>query len=156
MFTISKPLLFDGAMGTMLQKTGLPAGTPPEKMNLAAPDAVERIHAAYAAAGADVLTANTFGASRRKLGEDPAPYIAAGIAAARRAAGEKRLVALDAGPLGVLLEPFGEMSFEEAYRQFADIMEVGERAGADLVLIETMSDLQIGRASCRERVLIQV
>ncbi len=72
MFTISKPLLFDGAMGTMLQKAGLPAGTPPEKMNLTAPEAVERIHAAYAAAGADVLTANTFGASRRKLGEDPA------------------------------------------------------------------------------------
>ena len=58
MFTISKPLLFDGAMGTMLQKAGLPAGTPPEKMNLTAPEAVERIHAAYAAAGADILTAN--------------------------------------------------------------------------------------------------
>ncbi len=147
MFTISKPLLFDGAMGTMLQKAGLPAGTPPEKMNLTAPEAVERIHAAYAAAGADILTANTFGASRRKLGEDPAPYIAAGIAAARRAAGEKRLVALDAGPLGTLLEPFGEMSFEEAYRQFADIMEAGERAGADLVLIETMSDLLEAKAA---------
>ena len=147
MFEIQKPLLFDGAMGTMLQKAGLPAGTPPEKMNLTAPEAVERIHAAYAEAGADILTANTFGASRRKLGEDPAPCIAAGIAAARRAAGEGRRVALDVGPLGALLEPFGEMTFEDAYAQFAEIMEAGERAGADLVLIETMSDLLEAKAA---------
>ena len=65
--------LFDGAMGTMLQKAGLPAGMPPEKMNLTAPETVKAIHTAYAAAGADILTANTFGASRQKLGEDPAP-----------------------------------------------------------------------------------
>lgn len=139
MFDLKKPLLFDGGMGTML--AGLPAGTPPVKMNLIDPEAVEKIHAAYAAAGADILTANTFGASRRKLGEDPAPYIAAGIAAARRAAEGTRLVALDVGPLGALLEPFGEMTFAEACRQFAEIMEAGEKAGADLVLIETMSDL---------------
>ncbi|MDE7219573.1 MAG: homocysteine S-methyltransferase family protein, partial [Oscillospiraceae bacterium] len=135
------PLLFDGAMGTMLQSAGLPAGIPPEKMNLTAPEAVEKIHAAYREAGADILTANTFGASRRKLGEDPAPYIAAGIAAARRAAGAANRVALDVGPLGALLEPFGEMTFADAYEQFVEIMEAGERAGADLVLIETMSDL---------------
>ncbi len=147
MFEIQKPLLFDGAMGTMLQKAGLPAGTPPEKMNLTAPEAVERIHAADVEAGADILTANTFGASRRKLGEDPAPCIAAGIAAARRAAGEGRRVALDVGPLGALLEPFGEMTFEDAYAQFAEIMEAGERAGADLVLIETMSDLLEAKAA---------
>lgn len=136
-----KPLLFDGAMGTMLQRAGLPAGTPPEKMNLTAPAAVEQIHAAYGAAGADILTANTFGASRRKLGEDPATCITAGVAAARRAAGEERLVALDVGPLGALLEPFGEMTFEEAYRQFAEVMDAGDSAGADLVLLETMNDL---------------
>ena len=141
MFHLKKHLLFDGAMGTLLQESGLPAGTPPEKMNLTAPEAVEKIHAAYKAAGSDILTANTFGASRRKLGEDPAPCIAAGIAAARRAAGNDCSVALDVGPLGALLEPFGEMSFEEAYGQFAEIMESGEKAGADLVLIETMSDL---------------
>ena len=105
-----KPLLFDGAMGTMLQRAGLPAGTPPEEMNLIAPEAVEKIHAAYASAGADVLTANTFGASRRKLGKDPAPCIAAGIAIARRAAGEGRLAALDVGPLGALLEPLDRKS----------------------------------------------
>ena len=95
MLALTIPRLFDGAMGTMLQQAGLPAGAPPETMNLAAPQAVEAVHTAYAAAGADILTANTFGASRRKLGEDPAPYIAAAVAIARRAAGPDRYVARD-------------------------------------------------------------
>ena len=141
------PHLFDGAMGTMLQQVGLPAGVPPEKMNLTAPQAVEAVHAAYAAAGADILTANTFGASRRKLGEDPTPYIAAAVAAARRAAGPDKYVALDAGPLGALLEPFGGMSFDEAYAMYAEIMEAGAAAGADLILIETVSDLLEAKAA---------
>lgn len=147
MMDFTRCRLFDGAMGTMLQQAGLPAGTPPERMNLTAPQSVEAVHAAYAAAGADVLTANTFGASRRKLGEDPAPYIAAAIAAARRAAGSDRYVALDAGPLGALLEPFGEISFDEAYAMYAEIMEAGAAAGADLILIETVSDLLEAKAA---------
>lgn len=139
--------LFDGAMGTMLQKAGLPAGMPPEKMNLTAPETVKAIHTAYAAAGADILTANTFGASRQKLGEDPAPYITAGVRLARQAAGENTLVALDVGPLGVLMQPFGELSFEEAYSLFAEIVEAGAKAGTDLILIETMSDLLEAKAA---------
>ncbi len=139
--------LFDGAMGTMLQKAGLPAGTPPEMMNITNPETVEAVHAAYAEAGADILTANTFGASRWKLGGDPTPYIFAGISAARRAAGKARAVALDIGPLGVLLEPFGDISFGEAYNQFTEIATAGEKAGADLVLIETMSDLLEAKAA---------
>lgn len=139
--------LFDGAMGTMLQKAGLPAGMPPEKMNLTVPETVKAIHTAYAAAGADILTANTFGASRQKLGEDPAPYITAGVWLARQAAGENTLVALDVGPLGVLMQPFGELSFEEAYSLFAEIVEAGAKAGADLILIETMSDLLEAKAA---------
>lgn len=147
MIDLTARYLFDGAMGTMLQRAGLPTGSLPEKMNLTAPESVEKIHAAYVAAGADIVTANTFGASRRKLGEDPAPYITAGIAAARRAAGEERLVALDVGPLGALLEPFGEITFTQAYMQFAEIVEAGEQAGADLVLVETMSDLLEAKAA---------
>ncbi len=139
--------LFDGAMGTMLQQAGLPAGTPPETMNLTAPQAVEAVHAAYVSAGADILTANTFGASRRKLGEDPAPYIAAAVAIARRAAGPDRYVALDVGPLGTLLKPFGPLSFQRAYELFAEIVTAGEQAGADLVLIETMGDLLEAKAA---------
>lgn len=140
-------LLLDGGMGTMLQSAGLEPGQAPEKLNLTAPEAVEAVHRAYAAAGADILTANTFGASRWKLGEDPAPCIAAGIAAARRAAGASRRVALDIGPLGALLEPFGEISFDQAYAMFSEIAAAGEEAGADLVLIETMSDLLEAKAA---------
>ena len=147
MLDFSDCLLLDGGMGTMLQRAGLEPGQAPEKLNLTAPEAVEAVHRAYAAAGADILTANTFGASRWKLGEDPAPCIAAGIAAARRAAGTERYVALDIGPLGALLEPFGELRFEQACAMFAEIAEAGEKAGADLVLIETMSDLLEAKAA---------
>lgn len=142
MIDLTRHHLFDGGMGTMLQAWGLAAGECPEKLNLTHPQVVEDIHRAYAAAGADILTANTFGASRRKLGEDPAPYIAAGIALARRAAEDAgALVALDVGPLGGLMVPFGDMGVQEAYDQFAEIMSAGAAAGADLILIETMGDL---------------
>lgn len=144
---VSSYHLFDGGMGSMLQAAGLGAGECPERLNLTAPETVEAVHRAYVRAGADIITANTFGASRRKLGEDPAPLIAAGVAAARRAAGPGRYVALDVGPLGSLLEPFGEMRFDEAYGMFAEIAEAGARAGADLVLIETMGDLLEAKAA---------
>jgi len=159
MFDYAVHRLFDGGMGTMLQKAGLEAGQSPERLNCTDPETIEKIHAAYAGAGADILTANTFGASRRKLGEDPAPYIAAGVALARRAAGPDRCVALDVGPLGALLEPYGEMSFDEAYEMFAEIVEAGAEAGADLVLIETMSDLLEAKAAllaARERTSLPV
>ena len=147
MLHLTTPRLFDGGMGTMLQTSGLPAGAPPEALNLTAPEAVEAVHAAYLAAGADILTANTFGANRRKLGTDPAPAVSAGVAIARRAAGPERLVALDVGPLGALLEPFGEISFDAAYGMFAEMVEAGAAAGADLVLVETMSDLLEAKAA---------
>ena len=143
MLDLNRRLLLDGGMGTMLQRSGL--GQAPETLNLSNPAAVEAVHAAYAAAGADIITANTFGASRQKLGEDPAPYIAAGVALARRAGG--KLTALDVGPLGTLLEPFGPMTFQRAYELFAEIVTAGEQAGADLVLIETMGDLLEAKAA---------
>ena len=145
MLDLNRRLLLDGGMGTMLQGSGLEPGQAPETLNLVNPAAVEAVHAAYAAAGADVITANTFGASRQKLGEDPAPYIAAGISLARRAGG--KLVALDVGPLGTLLKPFGPLSFQRAYELFAEIVTAGEQAGADLVLIETMGDLLEAKAA---------
>lgn len=105
MIDLTRHHLFDGGMGTMLQAKGLEAGHAPELLNLTDPDIVVSIHAAYADAGADILTANTFGASRRKLGQDPRPCITAGVALARQAA-EKQdrpvYVALDVGPLGAL------------------------------------------------------
>ena len=145
MLDLNRRLLLDGGMGTMLQGSGLEPGQAPETLNLTNPAAVEAVPAAYAAAGADIITANTFGASRQKLGEDPAPYIAAGISLARRAGG--KLAALDVGPLGTLLKPFGPLSFQRAYELFAEIVTAGEQAGADLVLIETMGDLLEAKAA---------
>ena len=150
MIDLTRHHLFDGGMGTMLQAKGLEAGHAPELLNLTDPDIVVSIHAAYADAGADILTANTFGASRRKLGQDPRPCITAGVALARQAA-EKQdrpvYVALDVGPLGALLEPMGELSFDDAYGLFAEVMDAGAAAGADLILIETMSDLKEAKAA---------
>ena len=148
MIELTRPILFDGGFGTMIQAAGLNAGHNPERLNLTAGDDIRAIHAAYAAAGADILTTNTFGASRRKLGEDPSEIVAAGIALAKEAAapyGAK--VALDIGPLGALMEPFGELTFDEAYENFAEIVTVGAKAGADLILIETMSDLLEAKAA---------
>ena len=136
MIDLTQHHLFDGGMGSMLQRAGLTAGESPERLNLTAPEVVEGIHRAYVQAGADIITANTFGASRRKLGEDPAPYIAAAVAIARRAAGPDRYVALDVGPLGALLEPFGELTFDEAYAMFAEIMDAGAAAGAAIAWLD--------------------
>ena len=148
MIDLTKHHLFDGGMGSMLQQAGLAAGECPEGLNLTAPDVVEGIHRAYAQAGADIITANTFGASRRKLGEDPGPYIAAGVALAKRAGADTgAYAALDVGPLGGMLEPFGDMAFDEVYAMFSEIMAAGAAAGADLVLIETMSDLLEAKAA---------
>lgn len=139
MLDLARYYLFDGGMGTMLQERGLQAGGKPELLNLSAPEVVRGIHAAYVKAGADIITTNTFGASRHKLGCDPAPYIEAAVRLAREAGAS--LTALDIGPLGAMLQPMGEMPFDLAYDLFAEQVEAGVRAGADLILVETMSDL---------------
>ena len=132
--------IFDGAMGTMLQARGLPAGAFPETYNLTHPDVVLAVHKAYVEAGADVVTANTFGANPFKMrGMDVKKIITEGVRIAK-ASGAKK-VALDVSSHGALLEPNGSLSFDEAYENYAFIMRAGAEAGADLVLIETMSDL---------------
>lgn len=139
MLDMTRHYLLDGGMGTMLQERGLQAGGKPELLNLSAPEVVRDVHAAYVEAGSDIITTNTFGASRHKLGCDPAPYIQAAVRLAREAGAP--LVALDLGPTGAMLQPMGEMPFELAYDLFAEQVEAGVRAGADLILVETMSDL---------------
>ena len=137
-------LYFDGAMGTMVQKHGLEAGEAPEVFSLSHPDVIADIHKRYLDAGANIITANTFGANAHKLastGLTPDEVVAASVTLARKAAGERAYVALDIGPIGELLEPMGTLSFEDAYEQFKEQAIVGERSGADLALIETMSDL---------------
>lgn len=136
-------LFFDGGMGTLLQEQGLQAGELPETWNLKNPEPIIQIHKAYLAAGADILLANTFGANRFKYGEDLEKIVTAGVANAKKAvaeSGKKAYVALDIGSTGKLLKPMGTLDFEEAVGVFAEIIRVGEKAGADLILIETMSD----------------
>ena len=143
-------VLLDGAMGTMLQGKGMPMGAVPETMNLLHPEWLVEIHRRYIEAGARVVYANTFGASPYKAqgcGHSPEELIAAGVALAKEAAGDRALVALDMGPLGQLLEPTGTLSFEEAYEAFVRQVRAGAAAGADLAAIETMTDLAETRAA---------
>lgn len=135
----------DGGLGTQLQKRGLQPGQKPELAAFLMPETLEAIHREYAAAGADILYANTFGANEQKLtgtGYTVAQTVAASIACARHAAQPYgALVALDIGPLGELLAPTGTLSFEDACARFAEIVQAGVQAGADLIVIETMTDL---------------
>lgn len=133
-------LLFDGAMGTMLQKKGLPVGLEPEYFNLSHPEVVTEIHAAYVAAGADVITTNTFQANRTKLEADKLPEIITAAVQLAKAASPK-FVAYDMGPIGQLMAPMGTLSFDTAYEMFTEQVVVAEKAGADVVVLETMSDL---------------
>lgn len=136
-------LFFDGGMGTLLQEQGLQTGELPETWNLKNPEPIIQIHKAYLAAGADIILANTFGANRFKYGGDLEKIVTAGVANAKKAvaeSGKKAYVALDIGSTGKLLKPMGTLDFEEAVGVFAEIIRVGEKAGVDLILIETMSD----------------
>lgn len=140
-----KTLFFDGAMGTMLQAAGLKPGELPELWNFTHADEVEKIHAAYLNAGADIIKTNTFGANRLKFaGTDikTADVVTQAVKIAKKACADKpgSFVALDLGPTGKLLAPYGDLPFEEAVSIYAEIVTAGVEAGADLILIETMSD----------------
>jgi len=141
-----RTLFLDGGMGTQLQARGLAAGEIPELWNLSRPDDIRAVHAAYLAAGADVVYSNTFGANPAKYhGDAPlADVIAAGVHLAREAGSGKsadsHLVALDIGPTGRLLKPAGDFEFDAAYDAFAEQVRLGAAAGADLVVVETMGD----------------
>lgn len=141
MFETDRFLIFDGGMGTMLQSRGLKAGEKPELFILENPEILTDIHKQYVEAGANVITTCTFGASRHKLGSDELSekVISAAVDAAKKSGAE--YVALDIGPIGALLEPIGSLSFDDAYDMFALQIKAGVKAGADLVIIETMSDL---------------
>ncbi len=143
-------LILDGAMGTMLQQRGLPPGGVPELLNLTDPELLASIHREYIAAGSRVVYANTFGANALKLGRaghGVDEVVSAAVAIARQAAGTQAGVALDIGPLGELLEPLGSLSFERAYELFREVAQAGDRAGADLAVIETMTDLYEAKAA---------
>ncbi len=140
-------LIFDGAMGTILQKNGLVAGELPELWNFKNEDLIYCIHKQYIEAGADIITTNTFGANSLKLdgsGYSVDAVVKEACSLARKAADEtdkKVYVALDMGPTGKLLEPYGDLPFEKAYELYKEQILAGKDCGVDFVLLETMGDL---------------
>ena len=138
-----KCILLDGAMGTMLQRSGLKLGGLPEELNFTDPGLIEEIHRSYIKAGAQAVYANTFGANRHKLKNSRysvTEVVQRGIEIARKAcAGTDALVALDIGSLGRMMRPAGDMPVDEAYDMFREIMTAGK--DADFIAIETMTDL---------------
>lgn len=141
-----KKLICDGGMGTQLIEKGLQGGGCPELWNLERPEKIEEIHKSYISSGADLITTNTFGGNLLKLKnfhlESKADEInQAGVNIARKSAEEKTLVLGDIGPTGEFLKPLGTYSSEEFYEIFHKQAESLAKAGADAIIIETMTDL---------------
>ena len=138
-------LYLDGGMGTLLQKKGLSAGELPERWNISHPDVIIDIHRAYLDAGSDVISTNTFGANSLKFSDSELDeIIGAAVANARRAIAlskkSEAYVALDIGPSGKMLRPYGDLDFEDAVAVFSKTVELGVKHGVDLIFIETMND----------------
>ena len=151
-------LYFDGGMGTLLQAKGLKPGELPEIWNITHPDIIKDIHLAYLNAGSNIITSNTFGANCLKF-DNLEEIISSAIVNAKNAIAEfdgdkdRCFVALDMGPLGKMLEPLGDMKFEDAVSVFKETAVLGEKYGADLVIIETMNDSYETKAAvlaCKE------
>ena len=149
---LGKEWLFcDGGTGTILQSRGLKGGELPETWNLIRPEDIIDLHCGYLRAGCDIFNTNTFGANALKFPENLEEIVTAAVELAkearRRTGREDAYVALDIGPTGKLLEPLGDLPFEKAVELFAQVVRCGSRAGADLVLIETMSDSYEAKAA---------
>lgn len=143
-----KILIADGAMGTMLQDMGLPFGYAPDLWAVEEPEKVKAVHKKYIDAGANIITTDTFGTNRLKMaeyGKESADIAAKAVTLLKEViaeSGRRDVFAfLDIGPTGRLLKPMGDLDFNEAVSVFAETIKAGAEAGADGIIIETMSDL---------------
>ncbi len=139
-------LYLDGGMGTLLQKEGLLPGEMPERWNITRPEVITKIHREYFDAGSNVVNTNTFGANSLKFSlSELEEIIKAAVENAKRAKEEStssqpKWIALDIGPSGRMLAPYGDFKFEDAVSMFAETVKLGVKYGAQLVVIETMND----------------
>jgi 5-methyltetrahydrofolate--homocysteine methyltransferase len=146
-------IVADGATGTMLQKAGLPVGTPPERWVLENPDPIRDLQRAYVEAGSDLIIACTFGANRARLArvglaDRIVEVNRRAVQIAREAAGGRAYVAADIGPTGeLLIPPIGKLTYEQALEIFAEQAAALAQAGVDVLYVETMSDLNEMRAA---------
>ena len=149
---LGKEWLFcDGGTGSILHGMGLKGGELPELWNLNRPDDIVALNRAYFEAGSNIVNTNTFGANSYKF-DNVSEIVAAAVKLCQRARKEAgreddAYVAIDVGPTGKLLEPMGDLAFNDAVKIFAEIIKAGYEAGGDLVVIETMSDLLETKAS---------
>ncbi len=155
-----KPLLIDGAMGTMLQKYGLKQGECSEEWNISHPEVVQNIHQEYIKAGADIILTNTFGGNKIKLSnfrlEDHTLKInelAVNIAkdAINKEGNLKKriFIAGSVGPTGKILEPYGDLKVNEVYKNYKEQVIILEKSGLDLIILETFYDLEEIKAALK-------
>lgn len=151
----NRRILLDGGTGTYLNKLGMKPGTKPELMNLEEPETVEKLHLAYFTAGADIAVTNTFGVNCEKY-ENYAQIIENAVKCCKNARktyesvhknGCQKFISLDIGPTGRMMKPYGDMDFDSAYEIFSKTVAAGAAAGADLISIETFSDINEVRAA---------
>lgn len=144
----NKRLYLDGAMGSMLQRQMQSMGTIPEELNISQPEIIKSIHRAYLEAGSSIILTNTFGVNGYKLKNSQYSVSELVLAAVDNLKVlSPEFMALDIGPLGALIGALGEISFEEAVAYFKEIIEAGSQAGLDLIVIETMTDINEARAA---------
>ena len=136
----------DGGLGTLLQSRGLKAGEQPERWNLTRPQEIIAAHEEYFNAGSNVVSTNTFGANLLKFEKGELERVIAAavenakLARVKSAGTQEKFIALDIGPLGKLLRPYGDLDFEKAVEIFAETVKIGANCGVDLVLCETFTD----------------
>ena len=149
---LGKEYLFcDGGTGTFLQEHGLQGGELPETWNVDHPDVITQLYEGYLNAGSDIFNTNTFGLNSLKFPGRVEELMTAAVELAKQARintnREDAYIAVDIGPTGKLLEPMGDLSFDRAVELFGEAMSAGEKAGGDLILIETMSDSYEAKAA---------